>query len=457
MSDDLILSALAACEPNVALEPGDPRFVDLDAIRGQTLRKYLLKLFRAADTKAEFGKVAVAGNRGAGKSTELNRAQKELNNAGYETLWASVNENLDPRDISFSDIVRLMILLIDDRYGHLAEEGTVLKAAFDAAYTWFTNVTKTYTDQITNAKELGLQLGVGGAVGVEATGEAGVGPVAKGGLKFKTDLGKLGSALSVLRRSEGSVRTEIRETLERYNNQLIVYLISLLAAATTTCCPTGGTLVVILDNVDKYEPEIVNQTFLRHAALFQEVSCHLIFTIQSSLLHSPVEDAVEHSFTSFVIPMLPVFETRSRARNEEIMPTLREAVYKRVPKELFVGGDDLVDEFIMSSGGCWRDLLRLLQEALLAAEDVVGSVEFNKARNKAAQTYRRLIADPQDLRILAETRVKKTVLSDKRTRYLLHHLCVLGYNGEGWYDIHPLLDNYGPVVEAILEVQRLRE
>jgi hypothetical protein len=25
----------------------------------------------------------------------------------------------------------------------------------------------------------------------------------------------------------------------------------------------------------------------------------------------------------------------------------------------------------------------------------------------------------------------------------------LSYNGEGWYDIHPLLDNYTPVREAI--------
>ena len=72
------------------------------------LRKYLSKLLRAADADHRYAKVAVAGNRGAGKSTELNRAQAELQANGYETLWASVNENLDPREISFSDIVRLV-------------------------------------------------------------------------------------------------------------------------------------------------------------------------------------------------------------------------------------------------------------------------------------------------------------------------------------------------------------
>jgi hypothetical protein len=40
-------------------------------------------------------------------------------------------------------------------------------------------------------------------------------------------------------------------------------------------------------------------------------------------------------------------------------------------------------------------------------------------------------------------------LSDEGTRYLLHHLCLLFYNGEGWYDVHPLLDSYEPLRDAI--------
>ena len=109
MPQDPILVALANCNPNQPLEPTDSRFVDLDDIRGMPLRKYLLKLLRAEDSEHRYAKVAVAGNRGSGKSTELNRAQAELVQNGYETLWASVNENLDPKEISFSDIIRLIV------------------------------------------------------------------------------------------------------------------------------------------------------------------------------------------------------------------------------------------------------------------------------------------------------------------------------------------------------------
>jgi len=71
-------------------------------------------------------------------------------------------------------------------------------------------------------------------------------------------------------------------------------------------------LVIILDNVDKYEHSTVNAAFLRHASLFQSLDCHLTFTIQSSLLDNPVGDGVEESFGIFAMPMLPVFLRHTR-------------------------------------------------------------------------------------------------------------------------------------------------
>src|SRR5271165_5732742 len=104
MSEDLILKALANCNPNEALKPNDPRFFDVDDIRGTPLRMILRRLLQVAELRQNYARLAVAGPGGSGKSTELNRAQAELQENGYETLWASVNENLDPKDVSFSDI-----------------------------------------------------------------------------------------------------------------------------------------------------------------------------------------------------------------------------------------------------------------------------------------------------------------------------------------------------------------
>src|ERR1035441_6015472 len=238
MSPNPILRALADCNPNEALKPDDPRFVDLDDIRGQPLRKYLLKSLEAADlVEQRYEKIAVAGNRGSGKSTELNRAETDLQHNGYETLWAAVNESLDPKEISFSDVMRLIVQLIDQRFGQETANHFQVKEAFDSVHMWFQEVTESFTNEINSAKELGMGAGIGGAASVEVGGEAGVnaGAVAKGGLKFKTDLGKLSLAISVIRRSEGKKRTEIRETLERYNNQLVQNVNALLRSVTEVC------------------------------------------------------------------------------------------------------------------------------------------------------------------------------------------------------------------------------
>jgi hypothetical protein len=136
--------------------------------------------------------------------------------------------------------------------------------------------------------------------------------------------------------------------------------------------------------VDKYEPAVVNQAFLRNSDLLREVDCHLVFTIQSSLLYKPVEDAVEQCFTKFTLPMLPVFVRRSRELNSEVVEKIREAVYRRVPKELFAE-DEGVNELIKASGGGWRDLLRLLQEALLSADKRIGPAEVKAAVQQVAR------------------------------------------------------------------------
>jgi hypothetical protein len=438
MSPDPILVALNNCNPNQPLEPGDPRFVDLDDIRGLALREYLSKLLRAADSDERFEKVAVAGHRGSGKSTELNRAQAELVQNSYVTLWASVNENLDPKEISFSDIIRLIVMLIDDRFGHLIHSQPQVKQAFDVVGQWFQEVTKTFTKQISSAMDLGLKGQVGGSLDAE---------IGVGGLKLKTELGKLSAAISVIRRSEGSERTEIRETLERYNNQLVLNLNSLLRAVTAVDSPAQR-LVIILDNVDKYDPRIVNEALLGNADLFRQIDSHLVFTIQSSLLLSPVDGAVEQSFTTLVLPMLPVFHRHTRRLDSRVVERVREAIYKRVPPSLFADVDT-VDHLIKASGGCWRDLLRLLQDALLRAKTQIGPAEAKAAVEQVGQTYQRLLRSADDLQILAQAHLKHTVLSDEKTRYLLYHLCLLSYNGVGWYDFHPLLDDYAPVTEAV--------
>lgn len=444
---DPIVKALSRCNPNEALEPGDPRFVDFDDLRGLTLRTRIQKFLSAAEERQGYAKIVVAGHRGSGKSTELNRVEEVLKESGYDTLWASVNDNLDPNDLSFSDVMRLIVSLLDDFYGERAKRDPLLKDAFDSVTDWFREVTKTYSERIKDAREYGLRGGLGGKLGARAGAEAGV-PGTKGGIQFRTELGELAASINVVRRSEANESTEIKETLERYPSQLVDNINLLLRAV------GSKRIAIILDNVDKYTPELVNEAFLRQSGLFHALECHLIYTVQASMQYRPVEDALEESFQVLEIPMLPVYQARTRHAQDAVVARIREAVYKRVDSDLFASGDAAVNELILASGGCWRDLLRLLNEALLNADVTIEAQHVIKAKQRVAQTFRRILQDEGDLKILAQVHLEHKMLSGKRACELLNHRCILAYNGEGWYDAHPLLENYEPVAEAIAEQRR---
>ena len=450
MQPDPLLKALSDVDPNMPLEPGDPRFEDFDAIRGIELRGRISKLLKAAEIGDKFAKIVVAGHRGSGKSTELNRVCKDLEDKGYIVLWASVNLNLDPKDISFSDVMRLLVLLIDDRFGPEIEKDPSLKQAFETVQAWFREVTSKEVREIDKASSNSFDIAIGGKTEAELEGE--IGPsFFKGKAKARTELGKLMAGISILRRSNSNKRTEIKETLERYSNELVSNVNSLLRAI-----PQASRTVFILDNVDKYDAKIVNDIFFENADLFRDLDSHFIFTVQSSLLFKPVDHVPDQAFETLRLPMLPIFQHGSREPNPPVVQHLQDAIEKRVPRSLFADFDSATKKAIHLSGGCWRDLLRILHGALLDANAVIEMKDIESAIARVAQTYTGLIRDQEDLKILAEVHATKNLLSNEKSLYLLHHLCVLAYNGKNWYDIHPLLEDYDPVKKAILEAKAVK-
>jgi hypothetical protein len=108
-----------------------------------------------------------------------------------------------------------------------------------------------------------------------------------------------------------------------------------------------------------------------------------------------------------------------------------------------------VDELIHASGGCWRDLLRLLQESLLGADETIGPRQILKARQNVALFYKAKLRSEADIQALVAAHRTHEILSDDIAVFLLYHRCILAYNGEGWYDMHPLLDDHVPIKTAI--------
>lgn len=450
MAEDPIIRALNNCDANVALEPGDPRYSDLDEARG-LLRKRILRLFQSIQASGEgnYVKAAVAGHRGAGKTTELNRVEKELIEKTYLVCQASVDMRLDPREIGFSDIVRLLLTLLNDTFAEQQAKISEVRETFDNVRDWYLRVNDIYKNDVSDIWEKGVRFAPGVKPTLDVSAQAGI-PANQVAGKLSLSFGELTAVLGIMARGEYHRSREVRDTIERYNDELIQNL-NLLLSTLRIYAPErmGLGLVFLLDNVDKYDPSVVNGAFLRHADLFRNVEAHLIFTIQASLLHNPAGVRVDDCFEALELPMIPVFQPRSRESDPEVLKEVRDAVYKRVPAELFKGGDADVDRCILKSGGCWRDLLRLLHSALLDAEQAISSDNVSSAIQEQAKFYHRLIRSEAELAVMAKVHRTRKIISDPDTGYLLYHRCILAYNGEGWFDVHPLFDGYSLFQESL--------
>jgi hypothetical protein len=332
-------------------------------------------------------------------------------------LYALVNELADPNEIGFGDLFLLMLRLLEDAFSRDAKLKPLPEKTIRVVTDWFREVTQIEEKEVERA--------------IEYSGGAGLG--------VETPFAKLLFGLSALRKSTGKQREEIKQAVEKYPSQLLQNLNLLLDDAKKIAAgayPRG--ILFILDNLDRYPPEMISDAVLTNAGLFNGLAAHTIFVVPISLMYNPPGETVEDRFEPETLPMLPVFRRNDpHASDESGLAALAEAVFKRVDRALFADAS-LARELARLSGGCPRDLLRLLKEALLEANERIDARAVNRAASLVrGEMARKLTLAHYD--ILARVRLGSAIDPDETGRFLLYRRAALEYNGERWVGVHPLL------------------
>lgn len=142
-----------------------------------------------------------------------------------------------------------------------------------------------------------------------------------------------------------------------------------------------------------------------------------------------------------------------RDKREAGRNALRDILFKRIDLSADLIVDDAVDALIDASGGVLRDFLYLLRDAALEADvaerECIEVDDVRKARNKLFHEYsNRIVPVPElDLtlahinEVLGEPDDWPRRLPERTLGFnsLLQSLCILEYNGDRWYDLHPLV------------------
>jgi hypothetical protein len=415
------------------LEPGDPLYRALyeplyENDPDDPIRLILNDIVLSEVESQNF----ISGFRGSGKTTELYRLRKNLQDDGYFVAYANALDYILPSEpVEISDF---LIVLAGSFSDSLEEQLT-----FDPVKEgWWTRL----INYLTRTK---VQLdGVDVKVGAKAHAH-------EAGLNFKTSL-----------KTDPSFRQKLREKMAARLGELQDEVRDFFADTIKKAkkkSKTEKNVVFIFDQLEQLRDTLGDQSpvadsvtslIANHRADLQIPSMHCVYTIPPWL--------------KFKLPGLPtrlLYNVKlwnndpARTTNAAGLETMRSIVERRFTTEgvrRFFGDQQpdgtspLVDRLIQESGGHFRDLLRLLRETLLRSGKlpIAPAVVDSAIMNLRSSFLPIPIENAVWLNEIGQKR--DSLLKDasaksirQMTVFLDTHCVMIHRNGKEWYDVHPII------------------
>jgi hypothetical protein len=412
-------------DPFRPLPAGDPAYVDCREVRGDG--DILVEIGREILLSDRVTCQLYAGHRGAGKSTELLRLQKHLNDQGcFVVYFAADEQDIDPEDAQYTDIL-------------LACTRHLLEALKDSASP--NSLLNWLKERWQELKDLALT-----EVSLES-------------LSVEAQISQFAKITANLR-TEPTQRQKIRERVNPHTVTLIEALNQFINDAKKHLPNGYSQLVLIADNLDRIVPVPQedgrtnhDQIFLDRSEQLKALDCHLVYTVPISLLYSNRAANVANIYgTAQVLPMIMV-QTPENQPYQRGINKFTELLQKRL--SLIDPSKSIVDIFeqrqaleqlCLMSGGHVRNLLLLMKEAIKYTNTLpISTRSLLRSVSELRNTYKNTVF-ANEWEALARVYNSKQIENDQLYRGLLFNRCILEYrylNREGesqvWYDIHPLI------------------
>jgi energy-coupling factor transporter ATP-binding protein EcfA2 len=415
-------AAYGAVDPDVPLEAGDPRYVDLNSARGDECLPALIAHRVRRTPATTWHRQLVTGHRGSGKSTELKCLQGLLDQADFFTVYLDVEETLDLADVEYLDVLVAVARALDEtaRARKLRISSKLVKAVGD----WFAETVLTEEEREDVDLTLQTEFGVG--------------------LDVKIPLfARMMAAITGQIRSGGSARKETRRKLERRLPVLMERLNELVDNVTVQAVKKGYKgLVIIVDSLEKMHLTFLEGGQTNHSLLFVEHSeqlkalrCHVVYTVPISLLY---DRNLGIAFTNVdPIPMVKITEDDGQTPCQAGRGLLFEVVARRMDVDAVFDRPETLRELVVASGGVVRDLMHLLRYACDYTDECIDEGTAQRAVAKLVREYERLI-HREDLELLALVHRERRLPGSTALSRLMYNRLVLPYvNGDRWMDTHP--------------------
>lgn len=431
-----------ACRPAEALNPGDPRYVALDElgdpdhlVRGED---WVAGLARAFEFSSEPVRMLFTGLPGSGKSTELKRLAKRLEDAKRANLLPAVIAAEDVFDLSSPiDIPDILFAILDGVERELlSREGKDSKQAMGEGVLTRIWSYLTRTD---------IDLG-------------------KGELSVP-EVGKLVVEMKTRPTLRARVRTAVGNQLARIMDETTEELNAMIGRAKKLGCEN---IVVIFDSLERLRGVSSNwgdvldsaERVFSGGAPYLKLPIHALYTVPTALVSRRRFEQVRF------IPMIKLHDRKGDAFKAGF-DAAYEIITHRVPapalRELL--GEQLdvrMRKLIAWSGGYPRELIRLVQSMIAIERWPLSDSAFARILNEVGDQYRKLIP-ASAFPWLAQVATEKyfTLETDEHRsiadQMLLNNVVLRYLNDEDWFELHPAVREIPGVVEAIRARQHDRD
>lgn len=411
--------ATPALDFELPLESGDPRRVDLNAARGGDVVDRLRKLLQRMP-RGKFLHAVFASHRGAGKSTELKGLAHDISSQ-YLPIYFQANVEMDANSFAMEDLLLVIARVVEEEFRQLQMPlpADVLKKVEN----WFS--------EIVLADESGRKYW--GQIETEAKAETGI-----------PFIGKLLASLTAAFKVESEHRESIKRTLRNFPGTLMTHVNNLLDAAAKNLESSGRSLLLIIDNMDRYEPKLIDGLLVQSADRFKALRCHIIVTPPIDLVLRPESQSLESVFHSETMPTIKLRERGSDywKISDPGRACLRAALARRIDVDRLIPSVADQDRLIAASGGAIRELLEMAQDATLQANgETITSADVDRVLERRRQRYRDRIDANGWWEALAKIAKTNRLSKDDACLEVLFQRLAFQYNGEHWYDVHPLISD----------------
>jgi len=391
-------------------------YVDtIEARTGTPLESPIKDIFQDCTTENVNFIHLLLGHRGCGKSTEINKLEIKLKEAGFAVKKFDLQVEANFATLEVEDI----LILISNALLDICKEKKININRKDVEKLKYFFDTK---EEVTINKEsetISVNTGIG--------------------LGFSKIIKLLSELKSQIMGSSEQITTVRKNVINYFDewNVCIDNIIEKIKEKDNQKFP-----IIIFENFDKIRPteraiDIFGKGYL------DNIRTPIIYTFPISLSYSEKFGTIEQYVSPHFFPMIEI-KKQTGEKNEAGSDTIKKIIEKRAGLGFFE--EEAIDILIEKTGGSLRDIFKIIVQALRYTErqnkDKAGRFEVDLALKGEKSSITRRI-EMKDYPALNKIHQTKAEIEDKSKmlRFLEAHV-VLEYNGTRWHDLHPLIYDF---------------